>query len=241
MDIAEYEKSCSLEDTCWWWVGRRDLIPVLLGHPSGCEELVLDVGTGTGGSIAVLEGYGLVTGLDSSSEALAYARARGQGQLVLASAEELCFKADVFDLVTALDVLEHVDDVRTLRSMHVVLKPGGTLLVTVPAFDCLWSGHDLALGHRRRYRKVQLRRILETSGFRVVKLSYWNTTLFLPIMLKRTVDREILGNKMQTDVHPLPGFANSILASVLRHEPRVLRYLDLPVGVSLVYVAEPCR
>jgi SAM-dependent methyltransferase len=232
-----------LEDTYWWFLARHRLVGLFLDRyaPSsgGGKRRILDVGCGTGATLSVLGRYGDAWGLDISEQALAACRERGHRQLQQGSAEALPFPDDAFDIVTCLDLLEHVDDERALGEIERVMAPGGVLLITVPAYRILWSEHDEALAHKRRYRAAELRRRVEAAGLRVVKLTYVIAFLFLPILVFRLLQRL----KPRTNEQPktahilLPRALNSLLIRLLNLESRVARCVGLPFGVSVVCVA----
>ncbi len=239
-----------LEDSYWWFVARRAMVRDLLdryppagGHRSG--ERVLDVGCGTGATLKTLEEFGEVIGMDRSPEALAFCRQRGHHRLALALGEELPVKDESVQALTALDLLEHIeDDGAAVREFARALAPGGVLLITVPACPFLWSEHDEALNHLRRYRASRLRRLLDGAGLEIVRLSPVIATLLLPIAVLRLLQR-LRGKKgaeAKTAFIEPPAFINTALIWLLRMEARWLLRFNFPVGVSLVAVArKPAR
>lgn len=145
----------------------------------------------------------------------------------------------MFDLIITLDLLEHLDDNKILKEFYRALKPTGYLIVTVPAFEFLWSEHDEALHHKRRYNKSHLREILKSNGFITEKISYWNFFLFLPIVAMRLIKRGMRSEEIETDVKELPNIVNRFLASVLSIEGRIISYgVNLPFGVSILCVCK---
>jgi len=237
MEIAEYEKMYQFEEKYWWWVGRRKLIKGILDKLNLNSATILDVGCGTGINLNYLSRYGAVIGLDSSKDAINFCRMRGSKNVTEADAERLSFKDDTFDLITALDLLEHLDDNKALKGFYRVLKPNGYLVLSVPAFSFIWSKHDEAVHHKRRYTKHQLKDILEANGFIIEKVSYWNFFLFIPIVVMRLVKRSWKNQEIKTDVAELPGIVNRLLVSVLRIESYLIQHVNLPIGVSLMCVA----
>jgi SAM-dependent methyltransferase len=159
--------------------------------------------------------------------------------LELASAERLPFAAASFDLVTALDVLEHLDrDDLAAREIARVLRPGGLLVATVPALPSLWSEHDEALDHRRRYRPRSFRRLLGEAELEIELLSYTVSVLFPAIFLFRRLQRLRRSPRdPRTSLVPVPPILNRLLIGLLRLEGRLLPHLRLPFGVSLIAVA----
>ena len=242
MRPSELAKMFDLEDTYWWFVARRELVrDFLLRHePSAPEPRILDVGCGTGATLKMLRDIGLLTGIDRSGSALRYCQLRGLQQLALATAEALPVTSESVDVVLALDLMEHVaDDDAAAREFARALRPGGLLVVTVPALPELWSEHDEALDHRRRYRAGRLRRVLFGAGLHVERLSYLITVLLVPIAALRLLQRVLPRRKGEARtafiIPPKP--INWLLTSLLRLEHVWLTRFNLPVGVSLIALA----
>lgn len=228
-------------DEHWWFQGRRRILAGLLeGWQPPIAGRILDVGPGYGVNTAVLARHGPVTAVDLDPVSLAACVARGAHDTVLADATDPPFGDATFDLVAGLDVLEHLDDdAGALGEWHRILHDDGRLLVTVPAFPCLWGRQDVLAEHRRRYGKRQLRNLLEGNGFRVERLSFFNTLLFPPIAMARLAMRPFLDDapgRSDLDV-PAPFGLNGGLARLFGCEAHVLRRVNLPIGVSLVALA----
>ncbi|HQY31913.1 MAG TPA: class I SAM-dependent methyltransferase, partial [Thermomicrobiales bacterium] len=155
------------ENNHWWFKWRFDMITEIVeALPRNESFRLLDAGCGTGQMTKLLEKYGDAVGLELAPEAIAFARKRGVQNIVQGSITDPPFPAGSFDLVLSLDVIEHVDnDVQILESLFEIVKPGGHLIVTVPAFQSLWSQHDEINQHKRRYRVPQLRKMIENAGF----------------------------------------------------------------------------
>ena len=241
MNHAEYKTMFELESLYWWFVARRRLLldvvaEVCKGNHSAA---LLDVGCGTGLNLSVLSRFGTAYGIDSSPEALNLARERGVQNLVLSDAEALQFSDEKFDVLTALDVLEHTDnDLAALSEMYRVLKPGGALVITVPAYGFLWSEHDEALHHRRRYTAHEMRNKLTNAGFQVQRSTYFITLLFFPIFLMRIWQNLTKKSLQATTSHVLlPGWLNWSLVRLLDLERIYVRWSNLPFGVTLVATA----
>jgi len=244
MECAEYEKMFLLEGSYWWFVGRRDIISVMLEKAvgRGGPPAILEVGCGTGGNLDLLERFGWTAGVDLP-EALAWCVKRKAGRLIASRAEALACRPGAFDIVVCLDVLEHIDDdIGATREMYRACRPGGHLLLTVPAYNFLWSEHDEALGHRRRYDRKQLEEVVVGAGFKPLRLCYAITFLFLPILLFRFGQR-VLG-WFRPKARPavayiqMPKVISALFVSLLRFEAWLLKRFDLPFGVSLVCLAE---
>ena len=246
MNKEEYTQMYRLEDTHWWFVARRNLVLMALERivrrekRRGGEQTLdlLDVGCGTGGTLERLRPYGRVVGLDLEPLALAFCRERGHHELVRGSATRLPFADDLFDVIIALDVLEHIPDHQTAaREIARVLKPGGHLLVTVPAYRSLWSAHDVALMHQRRYRAGEVGALLGGSGLQVSWLTY-TVTAFLPLVWAvRTWNRRRPEQEAHADVQPTRPWLNRLLRGFLDTESRLALRTRLPFGVTVFAIA----
>lgn len=246
MKHEEYERMYRFEDTYWWFVARRHLIVSLLDahYPRCGGRRILDVGCGTGAMLDELAPFGDVTGADFAPEALGFCRTRGsEYPLTRADIRRLPFTSESFDIVTAMDIIEHIDDDKAACvEIYRVLKPGGRLFVTVPAFPSLWSEHDEALYHHRRYTVPHLKDLLQRVGFAVPKISYTVTALFPAIWLYRQISnllpkRRAAGEKQANLVH-FAGPVNAALLSLSEWETRLVHRLSLPFGVTVVCMAE---
>jgi len=241
----EYEAMYGLENFYWWYVARRKLAEELLTDEIHGRKSVsiLDVGCGTGANMHAFARHGATMGVDTSLDALAYCQKRGIQTIALSGVETLPFGNGTFDIVTALDVLEHTDDdLQALREIRRVTRKDGLLLATVPAYGFLWSEHDEALKHRRRYAAHELRNKLTVTGFEVVRTSYFITTLFFPILALR-IWQDLFKNATEpkTSLYVLPGWINSSLIGLLAVERRIFHRMNLPFGVSIVALARPAK
>lgn len=238
METELFGRFYEVEDRHWWFVGRRRIVLDQLEQHGG-RGRILDLGCGTGGVLAHLDDYGEAYGIDPSPEATRFSHERGLA-IALASGLNLPFADQTFDAVLALDVIEHVDDdVGLLREVQRVLRPGGILVVTVPALPWLWSSHDDVNHHRRRYMRGSLARSIRAAGLEPVKISYYNA-LLLPLAVTRKVVHRMNGTGDHLET--LPGPVNAMLRSVLSAELPAIRRWDIPLGASLVCTARrTCR
>jgi len=186
----------------------------------------------------MLARHGYVTGVESSSKAAALAREATGLAVITASAHETGLPDEAFQLVTMFDVLEHIEDEgRALAEVRRVLAPGGQFLFTVPAFMLLWSGHDEALHHHRRYRRSPLKALVESAGLEVDWLSYYNTSLFPPVAAIRLTRRLMGGGEQSADVGEREGWTSRMLERLFAAERHIVGRVTLPFGVSLIGVA----
>lgn len=241
MQEHTYSIMYEVEGKHWWFVGRRRIISAFL-EPI-CREIgkrkprILDVGCGTGANLQMLSEFGVAEGVDVSTEALEFCRARGISKVKQGAAESLPFEDASFDLVTGLDVVEHLDDDELgLSEMRRVLRPRGRAVLFVPAFMFLWGVQDDISHHRRRYTIPELKQRLGAAGLTVERATYANITFFLPILLGRLLMR-LTGLRPASENNINVGMLNGVLGRILGAEGWWLRRLNFPFGVSIVCVA----
>jgi SAM-dependent methyltransferase len=245
MNILEYAEMYKLESFYWWFVARRRLLESFVKEIAGefNRPAILDVGCGTGINFSVLTKYGDAFSSDASGEALSFSKSRGIDGLVRSHIESLPFRDSTFDVITALDVLEHIDnDLGAMDELLRVTKDRGVLVITVPAYGFLWSEHDEALHHRRRYAASELRNKLANAGFDVERITYYITFLFFPILFMRlvqSVSKKSIHAKTSHIV--LPKWLNSLLIGILAFERFLLRWINFPFGVSIVCLARKIK
>jgi ubiquinone/menaquinone biosynthesis C-methylase UbiE len=239
LSAAELREYHELQQTFWWFVGRRAIVEDLLQRfgASTPRPQILDVGCGTGLTLRSLKTTGLAVGLDVSENVLQYSRKEVSTSLICANATSLPFASGSFDVVLALDVLEHISDERLiLGEIRRVLRAGGLTLVTVPAFSWLWTELDTLGGHYRRYTLGELGRSLAAAGFKVEKLSYFNFFLFPALVLERMM-KKLTRPPLRAYIPRLPRIIDRTFRSFLGMESVLLRKIDLPIGGSVVAVA----
>jgi SAM-dependent methyltransferase len=241
MDEAIYRYMREVEDRHWWFVGRRQIVEqVLKTLPLPSSARILDAGCGTGGNLAMLSSFGEVTGIERDHWAMAMAMARGPWRIESANFPgEVPEFSEKFDLIVLLDVLEHIaEDAATLRTLRGLLAPGGYVIITVPAFQFLWSRHDVEHHHRRRYAASGLRNLVQESGLRIQLLSYYNAWLFPLIALIRLAHRVFASRQVASDLKLPKNLTNRMLAAIFSSERHILTRAYIPFGVSLLAVAQ---
>ena len=241
MQTDEFAALVEYDEHHWWYAGRRRVLHAVLGKlplPEGAQ--VLDAGCGTGRTMDELLDYGEVHGFDLNPLGAEHARGRGHGDVRVARVEEIPYPDDSFDLVTCLDVIEHTpDDAVSLRELRRVTRPGGWLLVTVPAYQLLWSSHDVANQHYRRYRRSQLAGAGVSAGWEPGTWTYFNTVLFLPGAAVRVLERLRRPHKRRgrPNVALTPRSWDGVLEWPMRLEASLIhRGARLPVVMSLLMV-----
>jgi SAM-dependent methyltransferase len=244
MTPHQHDVMRSVEDHYWWYHALREHVSNSI-VASGTSFSVLDAGCGTGGMLAALRvkfpGADL-TGIDESAHALELAASRNTGaRLVPGSVHELPFPEKTFDFVLSLDVWSHagVDDGLAAHESHRVLRPGGRLIVNLAAFEFLKGAHDCAVDVDRRYRRAEVRALLEGANFQIETLTYWNAVLTPPIALLRWSSRfGPPGEAKRSDFRQLPRLLNFGLKAVAALELRASRHLSLPFGTSVFAIAK---
>jgi ubiquinone/menaquinone biosynthesis C-methylase UbiE len=242
MNSEEYERMYRLEDSYWWFVGRHNLVLTFLDslYPNRSDLTILDIGCGTGAMSEKLARYGKVVSADFSPLALQFSRRRKLTRLCTADAMRLPFQDSAFDVIVALDILEHLpDDQAALCEFQRVLKPGGRVVASVPAYQSLWSAHDVALMHFRRYTAGLVRERFTKGRLQVEKLSYAMTLLFPVVWAFRQASNlfKKKGAEPKASLVHVPGAANGLLVRLLGAENAVIRRANLPFGVTVFCVA----
>lgn len=234
-----YEDLYLLEESHWWHINKRRLVSFFIKQNiTNKNNKILDVGCGTGKNIEEFSKFGTCWGIDYSTEAIAFCKKRGIKNAVLGSIQKIPFPAKSFDFITALDVLEHVDDSKALKEIYRVLKPKGILIVTVPAFQRLWSKWDEVLHHKRRYTKKSLGKVIQENKFNTIKISYFYSFLILPVFLIRIVKNIFFKDHYPSDFKLSSKLINNLMINISAAERSFITHNDIPFGTSLLAVAK---
>lgn len=238
MEADAYLEMAATEDRHWWFAGRRRILSsVIVGLNLPRDAQVLEIGSGTGGNLMMLSRFGQVSAMEMDANARAIAMAKTGGRFDIRAGicpHAIPFSEQRFDLICMIDVLEHIeDDVGTLCAIKNHLKPGGRVLISVPAYSWLWSAHDEFLHHKRRYGSGELQQKFDAAGLRLLKLSHFNTILFPLAAAAR-----LIGGASKSPGTATPPLAiNWVLQELYSFERFVLKFVDLPFGLSQVAVA----
>jgi SAM-dependent methyltransferase len=238
----DYERQThQAEDRHWWYRGRRKVLDgAITGLTLPKPTRILDAGCGSGRNMLELARFGSVTGIELSDTSVQLARARDVGEVIAGSVLEMPFADDSFDLAVSLDVIEHLeDDLGALRELRRTLAPGGTLLITVPAYQWLWSGHDEINHHHRRYTRRTLQRVAEQAGWTQVRTTYFNSLLLPAAIALRVLERVNRAKTTETslDLWVPPEPLNWLLERPLTLEAAMIaRGGRIPAGLSLLAV-----
>ncbi len=234
---ATYATEAAIEETHWWFVGRRRLFArELQAAGLRLDARILDLGTGTGSNLRMLRDlrFSAVEGLDISEEAIRYCGEKGLGTVRRGSICDIPFENGAFDAVLATDVIEHVeDDKRAPAELARIVKPGGTALITVPAFPALWGLQDEVALHYRRYRMKPLLRFVRASGLSIVRAYHFNYLLFLPIWGARRVMR-LARTRLASEGQIRGPALDRILSAVFTLDILTAPRLNMPFGVSIL-------
>lgn len=246
MDIDYYAQYFAFETNDWWFEARRRIVLELIeshGRGTNQQRRLLDAGCGTGITLQYIERFGQVCGVDNEMVALKFCKSRNAKRLTCAPIENLPFADASFDIVTCLDVIEHIeDDSSAIAEMTRVIRPGGLFVLTVPAFEIFWSDHDVINHHRRRYRRHEIRRLLG-SRLKIDLLSYYNTHLFplaVSVRMLKKIEMKLWPSatrKVEAENTYLPRSINSLFSKIFGSEIFWLKRGSLPIGLSIICVA----
>lgn len=239
MDYATYEVEAQVEATHWWFVGRRKLFRSIIENIRVAPAAeILDIGTSTGTNLRMLRDAGFfnVRGLDLHEEAIRWCADKGLGRVDKGDICNIPSGDQVYDLVMATDIIEHVDDdIAALREIERVMKPGGHAIITVPAFESLWGLQDTVSHHKRRYRQKELIKNLNRTGLVVDECFYFNYLLFFPIWVVRQAIRVFRIN-LNSENELNPSWINSFLTKLFLIDVMTARKIAPPFGVSLLAI-----
>jgi len=236
----------------WWFASRTRALNAVMRPilPQKPDFLLLDIGCGAGNMIHYLSNYGRVKGLEIDERPVLKARERGYDVDQFDATKPMPFDDNTFDAVTALDVIEHnKDDMAILADSYRILKPGGHIIITVPAFMWLWTHNDDLNAHVRRYTAGELKQKLTQTGFKVRRVSYNNFFVFplaaTLLLLRRSTDAKkdlashhLNEDEYQVEMEPASPPVNAVLTSVGKVEAGLIKYVNLPIGTSLIAVGE---
>lgn len=241
MDPRYEQSALETDERLWWYRGRRRIVmEVIRSLPLPRPARVLDAGCGSGRTMEELATLGEAVGLEPSPASLEVARSRGVGEVVEGSLSAAPFADHSFDLATALDVIEHIDDDRgALAELRRVVRPGGFLVVTVPAYPSLWGPHDVANQHRRRYTRAGLLDAARSAGWQPVRTTHFNSILLPPAAAVRRL-RQLLpqdGAEARSELNLTPAWLDDLLERPMRAEARLIATgRRIPAGLSLLAV-----
>lgn len=241
MEDSLYKLMAMYEDKHWWFVARRRIIDALLSRLNLPKPAsILEVGCGTGGNLSLLSKYGTVRAVEAND----FARHKAEERHVAVSVQaahlpDAMPKMDErFDLITMFDVLEHIDeDPETLTLLRGYLKPEGKLCLTVPAMPFLWSGHDVANHHKRRYTKQSLTKVVTNAGYKPSYISYFNIWLFPVVAATRVISRALGIRQDKSDLSMPAPWLNNLLERLFASERNWIGKTQMPFGVSLIMSA----
>lgn len=238
MKPSVYEKMRQTDEVHWWFVARRKILRAALARLALPRDArVLEVGCGPGGNLEMLQAFGAVSAMEMDRSACQVASDRSGIEVVQGSLPDaLPFEAQSFDLIAALDVIEHVEqDRESVAALARLLKPGGAMIVTVPAYAWLWSEHDEEHHHKRRYVRAEVAKLMRAAQLDVIKCGYFNTLLFPLVALIRTT-KKLFGFPRGSD-DDMPGaLVNNVLQRIMASERALIRLFPLPFGSSILCI-----
>ena len=242
---TDFEKTYhSVEKKHWWFVGRRAIIVKLIKEffPRRQNIKILEIGCSGGPLLKLLlsQGYSDVVGIDNSKEAITLCKERGFENVFLMDGVNPRFDREQFDVIIASDVLEHIqDDKRAVKGWQRIVKRGGIVICFVPALRILWSKHDEDNKHYQRYTKKDLEYVFKDNGYTIMRSSYWNVALFLPIFIYRFLMRSLARKDSANQLRDSNIFINILLIQLLRIENALLSIgINYPLGVSVFVIAQ---
>lgn len=240
MERFLYDKMYNNEDQHWWFVSRRVIIKKILDNfiNNSRSGNILEIGCGSGGNLELLSKYGNIYAIEHDDKARKMANRRNLTKVKNGHLPGDIPFTNSFELICILDVLEHIDDdLSALNSITKSLNFNGRVLITVPAYDFLWSHHDIVNHHKRRYSRNQLIEVVNNAGLNIIYSSYFNTVLF-PLVFITRLFNNLFKKKQGSDIKTPPLIINSILTNIFSSERFLIPYFCLPFGVSILLLAE---
>lgn len=247
MDKGYYIEYFELERKNWWFKVRKKIIEnEVLKIVKSRKVKILNIGIATGATTEMLSKYGNVTSIEYDKDTCEFVKEKLNIPVINASITDLPFDEGEFDIVCAFDVIEHVeDDIKAYNEMKRVCCIDGNIIVTVPAFMSLWSEHDLINHHFRRYTKAEIRVLTEKLDLLQIRSTYFNTLLFLPIYLARTINNIFSKSESKTKRSDFKrynhSFFNSLLSNIFGLEIYLLKWISFPFGVSLLEISKKIK
>jgi 2-polyprenyl-3-methyl-5-hydroxy-6-metoxy-1,4-benzoquinol methylase len=249
MEANVYQQFLELERDHWWFRGRRKVYLDILAEQLGDANsgVALDLGCGLGGFLPPLKALGFeVFAADMDFDSLGYCLERGFTASVQIDSYRLPYADNSFDVITMFDVVEHIEDDHTaMKEVARILKPGGRVIISVPAYQFLYANNDRAAQHYRRYSRAAVAELFESSGLLVRRNSHANVLLFpliLPLVLLSKMIESVFMKKVESDhtnlSWPMPAFLHTILYRIFAAELLVSRQCDIPVGHSIAAIAQ---
>ena len=236
MNNDSYQKMIELEEEHWWFVARRNILNKVINSFCKNKASILEIGCGSGGNLEMLSKFGRLNAIEFDDEARNVAINKKICTVSKGLLPELSMES-TSDIICLFDVLEHIeDDNAALKNIHQLLKTDGLLVLSVPAYMFLWSHHDDASQHKRRYTSKQLKEILTKNGFCIKYSSYFNFFLFPLIAILRFL--KIGSSHEKNDIKKHSLVVNGLLKFIFNLEKFLLPVIKLPFGVSIVFVAQ---
>ncbi|MGV6851250.1 MAG: class I SAM-dependent methyltransferase [bacterium] len=241
MDPQTFQNMARAESSHWWFKARRAILRATINRfiDTTSSLKILEIGCGTGGNLEFLSQFGSLQAVECDSKALLISQKRSIGQVQQGCLpDQLPETLECADLIAMLDVLEHLEqDSNCLKAIQPLLKSNGSLLLTVPALPLLWSPHDRACHHYRRYTKTNLLKTLDAAGYRVEYCSYFNSFL-LPVIAPAKWLHRLFNMNQSDDANVPASWLNTLLYRIFSLEKSVLKHSRLPLGVSLIAIAQ---
>lgn len=237
MDREMYHAMAAHQNRHWWYRARRAILTAEIARlPLPGPARILEAGCGPGGNLGMLARFGTVSAFDFDAEAVELASGKGATHLAQGALPDAIPFDGLFDLVAALDVVEHLDqDIASVAALAQKLSPQGRLVVTVPAYQFLWSEHDRRNHHKRRYTQTGLRHVLEAAGVTIERMTYFNSHLF-PLIAGVRLGARALGLKNDGDDRMPSAPVNAALQAIFAAERHILPVLRYPFGVSILAI-----